>query len=279
MIVFTLKVQPTVPLEAESLSPDNMVALDNAAIRGLPVFLGKRQLRVDDFFDVEGEASDELEIRGDAARVKWIGRAMTRGRINIVGNAGTHLGAYMKGGTIDVTGNAADWVGGEMKNGLIRIAGNAGGQIGAAYRGSMQGMQNGTIVIGGTAGLEVGMRMRRGLIVIKGLVRDFCGLQMKGGTIVLCSGAEIRTGAWMIRGTVISLKPLKLLPTFLSVGRGNPTFLRIYAKHLKETLGLAIPCESADGAYETYRGDTSVPGKGEILIWRPQSQSVSEKSS
>lgn len=269
MIVLTLKEQPSVPLEAEILSPDNLVELDNAAIRALPVFLGKRQLRVDDFFDVEGESSDQLEIRGDAARVKWIGRAMSRGRINIVGNAGTHLGAYMKGGTIDVTGNAADWVGGEMKNGTIRIAGNAGGQLGAAYRGSLQGMQNGTIVVGGTAGLEVGMRMRRGLIVIKGLVRDFCGLQMKGGTIVLCGGAEIRTGAWMIRGTIISLKPLKLLPTFLTSGLGNPVFVRLYAKHLQETLGLTLPYEATAGGYESYRGDSSVPGKGEILVWRP----------
>jgi formylmethanofuran dehydrogenase subunit C len=269
MIVLTLKEQPTVPLEAEILSPDNMVALDNAAIRALPVFLGKRQLRVDDFFEVEGEASDELEIRGDARRVKWIGRAMSRGRINIVGNVGTHLGAYMKGGTIDVSGNAGDWVGGEMKNGTIRIAGNAGGQVGAAYRGSMQGMQNGLIVVGGTAGLEVGMRMRRGLIVIKGLVRDFCGLQMKGGTIVMCSGAEIRAGAWMIRGTLISLKPLKLLPTFLSSGTGNPSFVRLYAKHLKAELGLDLPYQPSEGAYETFRGDSSVPGKGEILVWRP----------
>ena len=50
-------------------------------------------------------------------------------------------------------------------------------------------------MIEGSAGLEVGSRMRRGMIVIKGLCRDFAGLQMKGGTIILCSGAEFRTGA------------------------------------------------------------------------------------
>ena len=58
------------------------------------------------------------------------------------------------------------------------------------------------------------MRMRRGIIVVKGPVRDFAGLQMKGGTIFLLGGAEIRTGAWMIRGTIVSLAPLRLLPTF-----------------------------------------------------------------
>ena len=266
MIILTLKDQPPVPLEAEILSPDHIAGLDNAAIRALPVFLGKRQLRVEDFFTVEGEFSDELEIRGDAAKVKWIGRAMTRGRIKIQGNAGMHLGAYMRGGTIEVTGNASDWVGGEMVDGLIRICGNAGGQVGAAYR----GMRAGTILIEGSAGLEVGMRMRRGIIVIKGLVRDFAGLQMKGGTIVLCSGAEVRTGAWMIRGTIISLKPLQLLPTFPYACTDNPVFVRVYARHLQKTLGLTIPYESTAGGYERYCGDTSVPGKGEILVWRPR---------
>src|SRR5437667_2781456 len=150
-----------------------MAPLANDAIRGLPVYLGKRQRRVDDFFTVEGAASDELEIRGDAGRVKWIGRAMTRGRITLVGNAGMHLGAYMKGGTIEVSGNASDWLGGEMSGGLIRVRGNAGGQVGAAYRGSVSGMTGGTILIEGSAGLEVGMRMRRGLIALGGQVRDF----------------------------------------------------------------------------------------------------------
>ncbi len=276
MIVLTLKDQPSVPLEAEILSPDHFAGLDNAAIRALPVFLGKRQLRVDDFFTVEGEsggadAGDELEIHGDAAKVKWIGRAMTRGRITVHGNAGMHLGAYMKGGAIEVTGNASDWVGAEMANGLIRIRGNAGGQVGGAYRGSLKGMREGTILIEGSAGLEVGTRMRRGIIVIKGPVRDFAGLQMKGGTIVLCGGAELRTGAWMIRGTIISLKPLKLLPTFPYACTYNPEFVRIYARQLQNSLGLTIPCEESAGGYERYSGDTSVPGKGEILVWRPRS--------
>lgn len=269
MIVLTLKDQPSVPLEAEILTPDNVAALDNAAIGALPVFLGKRQMRVDDFFGVEGEASEELELRGDLSRVKWLGHGMTRGTLRIQGNAGMHLGAFMRGGTIEVTGNAGDWVGGEMVNGFIRIAGNAGGQVGAAYRGSLKGMREGTILIGGNAGLEVGMRMRRGLIVIQGQARDFCGLQMKGGTIVLGNGAEIRAGAWMIRGTIISLKPIKMLPTFVHAGKHNPTFARIFAKHLQDHVGVSLPFDPAAGGYEVYRGDTSVPGKGEILVWRP----------
>jgi formylmethanofuran dehydrogenase subunit C len=267
MLTLTLKEQPNVPLEAEAISPDVIAPLTQDAVRALPIFLGKRQVRLDDFFEVEGTPGEELAIRGDVGKVKWIGRGMTRGRITVTGNAGMHLGAWMKGGMIEVTGNASDWVGAEMTGGLIRIHGNAGGQIGAAYRGSMTGMKNGTILIGGAAGLEVGMRMRRGIIVVAGPVRDFAGLQMKGGTIFLLGGAEIRTGAWMVRGTIVSLKPLRLLPTFSAACRYNPTFLRLYARHL-QTLGYAIPMATSEGAYQRYTGDSSVPGKGEILVWQ-----------
>jgi formylmethanofuran dehydrogenase subunit C len=111
------------------------------------------------------------------------------------------------------------------------------------------------------------MRMRRGIIAVKGRVRDFAGLQMKGGTIVLGSGAEIRTGAWMIRGTIIALTPVKLLPTFCYTCECNPVFLRLYSKHLIEH-GFEIPVGPNEGSYLRYMGDTAVPGKGEILVWQ-----------
>lgn len=264
MLTLTLKEPTAVPLEAEYLSPDTLAPLSNADVRSLPVYLGKRTLRLDEVFDVEGAGSDEIELRGDLSKVKWVGRGMTRGRIHIHGNAGMHLGAYMTGGSIEVTGHASDWVGGEMAGGTIRIRGNAGGQLGSAYRGSMSGMSGGSILVEGSAGIELGMRMKRGLIAVRGPVRDFAGLQMKGGTVVLMGGAELRTGAWMERGTIISLKPLRLLPTFAFACEYTPPFLPLYSKHLA-AVGVSLP---ADGTYRRYAGDAAVPGKGELLVWQ-----------
>ena len=261
MLTLTLKEQPTVPLEAECISPDVLAPLSRDEVAALTVYHGKRHLRLDDFFTIEGEPGEAIDVRGDTTRVKWIGKSMTRGTIRVNGNVGMHLGAYMTGGRIDVTGNAADWVGGEMSGGTIHIRGNAGGQLGAAYRGSITGMNGGTILVEGSAGIELGMRMKRGLIAIRGAVRDFAGLQMKGGTIVLMSGAELRTGAWMLRGTIISLKRVKLLPTFAACGTYVPTFLNIYSKHLR-THGFDLPI----GSYHRFAGDSSVPGKGELLV-------------
>jgi len=269
VIRLTLREAPPVPLEAESISPDVLAGRTLDDIRALPVHLGRRARRLDEHFDVEGEPRDEVQIDGDLSRVKWIGRGMSRGRLTIAGNAGMHLGAGMSGGTIEVAGSAGDWLGAEMSGGLIRVRGNAGGQVGAAYRGSPSGMTDGTILVHGTAGLEVGMRMKRGLIAVGGQAGDFAGLQMKGGTIVLASGAGLRTGAWMVRGTIVSLAPVRMLPTFAPAASYNPTFMRVLGRHLA-SLGWTLPFDERDGSYRRYIGDAVGAARGEILVWGQQ---------
>ena len=73
----------------------------------------------------------------------------------------------------------------------------------------------------------------------------------------------------MMRGTIISLVPIPLLPSFLYATTYIPSFVGLYAKHLM-TLGISLPHDVADGAYCRYTGDTSVVGKGEILVWSPR---------
>ena len=85
---------------------------------------------------------------------------------------------------------------------------------------------------------------------------------MKGGTIVLCGGAELRTGAWMNRGTIISLTTIELLPTFAYASTYRPIFLQLYTRYLTR-FGLTLP----EGTFRRYTGDAAVPGKGEILVW------------
>ena len=69
MITLTLKEAPSVPLEAEAISPDVTAELASLhdAVRALPVFLGKRQCRLDDFFEVEGAASDQPRFEATRA--------------------------------------------------------------------------------------------------------------------------------------------------------------------------------------------------------------------
>src|SRR5687768_4626705 len=116
-IAFHLKRQPVVPLEAEALCPDRLANLSHSELCALTVYHGKRQHPLGEFFEVEGERSQDLVLYGDLRKVRWIGRAMTRGSVTAYGPVGMHLGAYMKGGWIEVHGDAGDWIGAEMKNG------------------------------------------------------------------------------------------------------------------------------------------------------------------
>ncbi|HTY61936.1 MAG TPA: formylmethanofuran dehydrogenase subunit C [Acidobacteriota bacterium] len=263
-----LKEELELPLEAEVLTPDVIGSLSRDEILKLPVILGTRRYQVSDFFEIEGEKSRCLELHGNLAMVKTIGRNMTGGSIVIHGNAGMHLGASMSGGLITVHGNASDWLGAEMSGGLIRIRGNAGGRVGAAYSGSLSGMRGGVILIDGTAGIEVAKRMRRGLICVQGAVGDFAGLQMRGGTLFLCGTAGIRAGAWMSRGTIIALAPLQLLPTFIYACTHESDFLHLLLRQLHNS-GVADLGYGWNYQVKRYTGDTSRLGKGEILVCAP----------
>jgi formylmethanofuran dehydrogenase subunit C len=269
-ITLRLKREPTVPLEAEVITPDVVAELSNVEIGELTVYHGKRQLPLNEFFEIDGERSQDIVLHGALHKVRWIGRGMSKGSVTVHGNVGMHLGAYMSGGRIEVHGHASDWVGAEMKNGFIHIHGNAGGQVGAAYRGSLGGMKDGLIIVDGTAGLEVGMRMRGGTIVIVGPARDFVGLQMKGGTIFLVAGAEIRTGAWMHKGTIVSMKPIQMMPTFTYVSDRDPSSLGEQVGRLKE-FGVDLTSAISQGKFRLFSGDLSTSDKGEILIWQPSS--------
>jgi formylmethanofuran dehydrogenase subunit C len=93
---------------------------------------------------------------------------------------------------------------------------------------------------------------------------------MKGGSLFLLGGAELRTGAWMARGTIVCLAPVRLLPTFSFACLYNPVVLGMYARHLGRA-GFGIPHQVREGSYRRYIGDAAVPGKGELLVWQPGS--------
>src|SRR5262245_51309908 len=104
-VMLHLKRQPTVPLEVEVLSPNVVAELSNAEIGALTVYHGKRQLPLSEFFEVEGERSEDLVLHGELHKVRWVGRNMSKGSVTVHGTIGMHLGAYMTGGRIEVYGN------------------------------------------------------------------------------------------------------------------------------------------------------------------------------
>jgi formylmethanofuran dehydrogenase subunit C len=266
MITLTLKETHPIPLETETISPDQFLGKGAAEIAKLKASLGNQIGQLGDFFTINGEGGEEIHIEGDVSRVKHIGERMTQGRIVIHSDVGMHLGARMRGGEIHVHGNAGDWVGAEMRGGFIHIHGNAGHALGSAYRGSPKGMNRGLIVVDGNTRNETGSLMRRGLIVVLGDVGDFAGSFMLAGTLLVFGQVGLRPGAGMKRGTIVAYHPVELLPTYSFDCRYKPSFLRLTLQSLRQR-GLAIRDEFMSGYYQRYSGDLTALGKGEILIY------------
>jgi len=266
--IVRLKASITLPVEAESLSPDRFAGLRQEEVAALPILYGRRWLTLGDLFEVEGDGSEEIVLEGDLRHVKRIGQRMSRGRINVHGDVGMHLGAEMRGGEIIVHGNVDAWAGAQMAGGLLRVHGNAGPMLGAAYPGETRGMRGGVILVEGDAGPRAGERMRRGLIVVRGNLGAFAGVRMIAGSIVVFGTLGARAGAGMKRGTIVALGGLTdgLLPTFRYACAYRPTFLCFYLRRLRGW-GLPVTPEQIEGVFHRYTGDITTLGKGEILVY------------
>ncbi len=228
-IFLHLKNEIGIMLEADVIRADTLAGKSSAEIEKLTVWQGSAQLQLGDFFDVEVKGTAPAEetlvlIDGDVSRVKRIGQGMKAGKIELLGNAGMHLGSEMAGGSIIVRGNAGSWAGMEMKGGLLRILGNAGDHVGCSYRGSWRGMTGGQIQIEGNAQSQLGGGLSGGQITVAGNVENFCGIRQNGGLILVKGNAVRGAGAEMTGGTIAVLGKIKQFsPGFVEAGKeANP---------------------------------------------------------
>lgn len=274
-VILELKDQPSLPVEAESIIPENFKDKNLDEIYSIPLLLGNRKKKIEDFFKVEiinqddeNKAADnsiKVFLHGDLSRFKYLGRGMTEGEIEIEGSVGFHAGAFMKNGSLVIKGDAGDWLGAHMAGGRITVLGSAGHFIGSGYRGKTEGMTGGTILIKGNAGRMVGAKMRGGLIAVGEDCEDELGYRMLEGTIVVTGNPGIRIGANMKKGTIILLKTAKLLPIFYYNCSYRPTFWRLLRKDL-QSKGLDFLESSENALFKRYIGDANEGGRGEVLI-------------
>ncbi len=264
-LTLTLRERPSVPLEAEGVTPDRVSALSRGEIEALTVWEGNRRAQVGDFFDVSGDGDEELRFEGDLESVKFLGAGMTDGRVTVAGDAGMHAGAGMSGGELVVEGDAGDFAGVNMLGGRLVVRGSAGRHLGAGEPGERAGMRGGEILVHGDAGEQAGAGLRRGLIAVAGRVGDAAGLRMLAGTIVAFGGLGARPGAASRRGTIVAMSGATLLPTFAFACSYRPPFLRLYLRHLRAQ-GLPVTDEQIDGRYERWCGDSLDLRRGEVLI-------------
>lgn len=268
-VVLRLKESTTIPIEADSVTPDNFIGRSQAEIERLPAFYGRREVTLGDLFTVEGGDSQNIILEGDLSHVKRVGQRMSQGRITIHSDVGPHLGAQMSGGEIIVHDDVGAWAGAQMSGGAIRVHGDAGPMLGAAYTGEKLGVRGGVIVVDGDVGPRAAERMRRGIIIAQGDLGDFAGVRMIAGSLFAFGRLGARPGAGMKRGTILTLEGLTdgVLPTFRhSCICESPVFLRYYLRRL-QAWGLPVAEDWIEGRYRRYTGDATTIGKGEIFVY------------
>lgn len=266
-LTLTAKLETTLPIVAECLSPDRLEGLKPEEIGRLELLHGNQRVPLAELFDIAGDAEDcKLTLRGELSTVHHLGAGMQRGEMRIEGNVGRHLGSRMEGGSIEVLGSAGDWLGAEMQGGEIKVNGDGGDYAGSAYIGSLRGMSGGTLLINGNAGNEVGRQMRRGMLAVGGKVGDLFGANMLAGTLIACGACGKHPGAGMKRGTIVLLssQPADLLPSFSHACRTRPVAIELLARELRHRNFSADAWNP--GEFDLFRGDMLEFGKGEILF-------------
>jgi len=249
IITLSLKAQNKIPIEADTVNPDNFAGKTENEVKAVQVWYGNRQCPLCDLFNVKVEGEDSAEntkivINCDVSRVKRIGQGMSTGEIEINGNVDMHCGSNMKGGKITVNGDADSWLGCEMKGGEIVLNGNASYYVGAGYRGEACGMKGGKITINGNAKDYLGEHMCGGEILVQGNVGLLPAISNNGGKIIIEGSAsmpavEMKNGTVVIKGEVSDL-----LPSYKEEGT-----------------------EEVEGVtYRKFLGDVNVGGKGVLFI-------------
>jgi formylmethanofuran dehydrogenase subunit C len=267
-IKLTYRVETSIPVEIEGLTPDWACDKSLAEIERFEIFHGNRKLPLAEMFAVSGDPGEKrFDFEGNLSGVHWIGAHMRSGTIYVHGPAGRHIGSELRGGEIRIEGDAGGWVGCEMRAGIIHVQGNAGHLVGAAYRGSAKGMTGGTILVDGNAGNEIGLSMQKGTIAIGGGAGDMIGFNMTDGTILVIGDAGIRAGAGMHGGAIAMLGPTPppVLPSFRFHRRGGIDKLAAQLCELRER-GLRVDEARLPTEADVYVGDLVADGSGEMQL-------------
>jgi formylmethanofuran dehydrogenase subunit C len=252
--------KPLIPIEAENIAPDIFAGKTLEEINQLIIWRGNKKITLSDVFEISGDdltekSADQIEIAiaDDIPKYKRIGQQMTAGKITIHGSVGMHLGFQMAGGKIEVFGHADDFAGANMTAGEIIIHQNAGHYLGGSYRGDWQGMKGGKILVKGNVKNECGIWMRNGLIEIEGDAQMFLGMHLHKGTIIVHGAVESRAGAEMTGGEIIITgKLLYLLPSF---------------EFQKEITNLTIKNHGTlQGTFLVFKGDFAERKQGHLYL-------------
>lgn len=263
-LTFTLKTMLQQRLDLSALTPDQLAGKSKADIAATLLPYGRKQLRADEAFDLNGEDTANIVFANSNDKLDYIGSKIKSGTITVHGNTGAYLGFQMHGGNLTVHGNTGVFAASGMSGGLLHIHGNAGDFLAAAIVGDRKGMKGGTVIVTGNAGDRVGDQMRRGTLLIEGNVGSYCASRMLAGTIGVLGTVGEYVAYGMRRGTLLLASKPAMHVTLQDCGTHTLPFLSLMFKSFDE-----LPSKFAKinkNRVLRYAGDIANDGKGEILI-------------
>ena len=125
-------------------------------------------------------------------------------------------------------------------------------------------MNGGEILIHGNAGKYLANFMRRGIIIVKGNVDNYCCYNMIAGSVVICEKIAEPFGAMMKRGSlIIKRNKNKVGPNFKKCEVYDLVFLKVFCNYLKRKYGINLNSKDLP---DRYVGDCNNSGLAEVLI-------------
>jgi formylmethanofuran dehydrogenase subunit C len=265
VVTLSLRAALVEPLEVDSVTADRLGGLSQREIATLPVWLGAREARLGDFFDVRGERSDRVRVVGALTQVHGLAARMAGGELVVEGDTGRRVAEGMTGGVVDVRGSVGDDAGLAMAGGVLRVSGNAGDRLGASVPGASKGMTGGEIIVAGSAGADAAARVRRGLIVVGGHTGLDAARAMIAGTLVVFGRTGARPGRASKRGSIVALGGIDVPITYWYACTYEPPHVRLLLMYLRRRHGVPVEDRMVGGRYRRHCGDAGNPGRGEIL--------------
>lgn len=266
-VTLTLRAPLEESIDADCIVPDRFGELGEAEIGALPVWAGRAQRTLADYFHVNGGRSDSVRVVGDVRRVHGIASGVSGGNLDIDGDVGSRLAAGMTGGRVEVLGSAGDDTGVGMSGGALRIRRNAGDRVGGATPGASRGMTGGEIVVDGSVGADAGARMRRGLLFVGGDAGNRPAPAMIAGTVIVIGRVGSEPAFASKRGSLVVAGGVDVPVTYRFACDYEPPHVRLALTYLIRRYGLSLGRELVQGRYRRYCGDAGTVGKGEILQW------------
>lgn len=263
-LTLTLKINPQQRLDLSLVTPDSLAEKSQDEIAAIPLGYGKRTLRLDEAFDIEGDDINAIVINSSHAKLDYVGAGMKTGSITVHGDVGDYLGFQMRQGQLTVHGNVGMFAASGLAGGLMHIHGNTGDFLAAAIVGDRKGMKGGTVIVTGNAGDRVGDQMRRGMLLIEGNTGDYCGSRMLAGTIAVMGEVGLYAGFGMRRGTLLLTRNPELHATVQDCGMHTLPFLSLMFKSFASLPSKFAKIEG--NRVRRFAGDIANDGKGEILV-------------